>query len=1204
MLGFYLQDVKSSRTAPMVLTALLLLAFAFEAHAQTKLPKPGNVTLTGGTVETGSLPLLLGWDLDTVERTYEYQWRDDDETWDENPIDTLTDAPTPGDSRGGVVQIKGAAEIVHARVRTAGPLADGEQKSDWVEATYVPHPFDLNATGRTITSIDLQWKSALPTGADWYVQARRSDGAWPTSDGEKTNGEKMFTVSDLVPNTAYDFRVRTCRMNDCSDWKELEDERTDPLADPSGPFRVTEKPGEITVQWQHDGGEGVFFRTQIRENPGEWPEGDGTYVSSLEQTVTGLTPGTAYIFRVRACVGSSYCGEWVHISAGTDNLPPPPSNLTAAEAELTRIRYTWTYSYQPYLDGKVTFERQIKTWTESWPDGPGQNIGTDLTRTETGLTPATTYDFRVRACVDSYCGEWTEMAQRQTERLVAPYVNSARFFLTRLRYEWTYDHADEVSFRVQIKEYDAAEWPDSTDIGSALEHTFTDLSPNTRYNFRIRACLPGTDTCSGWAEQNTGRTKPVAPADIYTNPEPLHSRIIYRWFHESIGEVTFRVQFKNTDEAWPEGEGQDVGSEVTYSHVINPSTSYDFRVRACYGDVCSDWAEKLDTVTPPLTKPRDVIVTRNEFSDGGLVEIRQDWTLDYADVVDLIWHSVKRSDETEWTDSFYHPRNTGYSTYSNTQNLAPATAYDSRFRACFLGPCSEWTYNNNVYTLVPAPATVQAATDHWDRITYYWQWPNDNLEDRYSKSDPKKGPNPVVYYGQFVEQGLGWPDGMGMYFGAGERAPGGELTTTLDVPNPGVRYDFRVRACAEAKRDWCGEWTTLRGLPVPDASVSPTSLTEAQLDGAELIMNIVFGGSYNSPIPASAVSVSGIDGVRVASVSRQTETRARVILAYDGTDFQTVRDLSFTIEEAAHRRSGAFRVSNKVAVTPTPGVIVSPTSLDLEEGKSGSYTVVLDSEPTGDVTVTVAGFNNSSVSVDTDPNTSGDQNEIVFTTTNYNTERTVAVRAAMDDANFTGETVVLSHDASSSDALYDDIDIDDVTVAVTDNDEPELSISSPSVTEGNENETATLAFEITLSGESDRKVTVDWAPAADPGSATSGTDYEALTGQTLEFDPSQTSKTVNVTVLGDDIDESNETVVVQISNASNATISTGTGTGTITDDDDAPAVTLSLNPTSISENGGVSTVTATLSHASSAPTTVNLTTTPGAGTTTSDYTPQ
>ena len=59
---------------------------------------------------------------------------------------------------------------------------------------------------------------------------------------------------------------------------------------------------------------------------------------------------------------------------------------------------------------------------------------------------------------------------------------------------------------------------------------------------------------------------------------------------------------------------------------------------------------------------------------------------------------------------------------------------------------------------------------------------------------------------------------------------------------------------------------------------------------------------------------------------------------------------------------------------------------------------------------------------------------------------------------------------------------------------------------------------------------------------------------------------------------------------------------TIEDDDAAPGVTLALDPASVSENGGVSTVSATLSRPSSQPSTVMVTTVAGAYTAGTDAT--
>ncbi len=153
-----------------------------------------------------------------------------------------------------------------------------------------------------------------------------------------------------------------------------------------------------------------------------------------------------------------------------------------------------------------------------------------------------------------------------------------------------------------------------------------------------------------------------------------------------------------------------------------------------------------------------------------------------------------------------------------------------------------------------------------------------------------------------------------------------------------------------------------------------------------------------------------------------------------------------------------------------------------------------------------------------------------------------------------------------------------------------VSISSPSVAEGAAGETATLPFAVTLNRAPGRQVTVGWAAAADPGTAASGADYTAFSGGTLTFAATDTSKTVEVTVTGDALDEPDETIRIALSNPSGAVVgSASTGVGTITDDDPTPTLTLALSdpdagrPDTIRESGAgnATTVTASLSGGTS-----------------------
>ena len=175
-----------------------------------------------------------------------------------------------------------------------------------------------------------------------------------------------------------------------------------------------------------------------------------------------------------------------------------------------------------------------------------------------------------------------------------------------------------------------------------------------------------------------------------------------------------------------------------------------------------------------------------------------------------------------------------------------------------------------------------------------------------------------------------------------------------------------------------------------------------------------------------------------------------------------------------------------------------------------------------------------------------------------------------DTADETDETITVSGESGS-------LTVNSATISLTDDDAtPTLSISSPSVSEGDSGSTS-LTYTVTLSAASGRQVTVAYADAG-TGTATSGTDYTAITGGTLTFTAGTTSQTFAVSVTGDVLDESNETVLVSLSAPTNAVVSTtaGTGTGTITDDDAAPtSITLTVNPNSVGEDDGATTITVT-----------------------------
>ncbi len=121
------------------------------------------------------------------------------------------------------------------------------------------------------------------------------------------------------------------------------------------------------------------------------------------------------------------------------------------------------------------------------------------------------------------------------------------------------------------------------------------------------------------------------------------------------------------------------------------------------------------------------------------------------------------------------------------------------------------------------------------------------------------------------------------------------------------------------------------------------------------------------------------------------------------------------------------------------------------------------------------------------------------------------------------------------------------------------------------------------------------------GTATSGSDY-AITPAVIVIPANSLSASTAFTGVNDTADEADETAVITINVGSGATSSSQQVSLTLLDDDAAPTINLAINNATINENGGVATVTATLSAPSSQTITASITL-GGSAASGSDYTP-
>ena len=418
---------------------------------------------------------------------------------------------------------------------------------------------------------------------------------------------------------------------------------------------------------------------------------------------------------------------------------------------------------------------------------------------------------------------------------------------------------------------------------------------------------------------------------------------------------------------------------------------------------------------------------------------------------------------------------------------------------------------------------------------------------------------------------------------AGDKSVSHDLTLTLnndtvDEPDETVTV---AGALADVDVTVKGTMFTIEDnddTPTVTLVLTPASINESGATNASTVTATMDGQSSEavtltvsatpvSPAVAGDLTLSDNKTLTIPA-NTQASTGVVTIAAIDND----VDAANKTVTVAATATGGNALVqapeSQTLTITDddTRGITVSKATLTLDEADNtatmdadehqDSYTVVLDSEPSGG-TVTIGVASGDTTIAGVAPAT------LDFTASDWDEPQTVTVTAVADDIDNPDDrrTATITHTVTATGTDYDGATADGVTVTVNDDDgAPTLSINSPSVAEVDSGATTTLTFTVQLLPESGNTVTVDYADAGSGTATSGGTDYVTLTSGTLSFAPGEKSKSVAVTVRGDDIDEFDETVVVRLSSPSNATLTGGAttldGTGTINDNDPTPTVSV------------------------------------------------
>ena len=247
----------------------------------------------------------------------------------------------------------------------------------------------------------------------------------------------------------------------------------------------------------------------------------------------------------------------------------------------------------------------------------------------------------------------------------------------------------------------------------------------------------------------------------------------------------------------------------------------------------------------------------------------------------------------------------------------------------------------------------------------------------------------------------------------------------------------------------------------------------------------------------------------------------------------------------------------------TAKVIISPTELTVTEGRSSSYNVRLDTEPSDDVTVSMSP-NNDKLSAPTSTTT------ITFTPQNWRSNQRVTVTGAQDD-DADNDTTTISHSVSGA-TEYSGIGTDNVTVSIRDDEVP-VTVSFGSDTYS-VNEGSRRTVTVRLDKDPRRTVEIP-IERANQGGATdqdnTDADYSGVP-DSVTFNSGQTTRTFNFSAAQDSDDDDNESVLLSF-----GTLPLHVSEGSVPEttvsvaDDDYPLINVSFLQSSYTVEEGATT---------------------------------
>ena len=669
-----------------LLSCLALLCAASAAQAQQGVTSPGPVTNLA--LDPGNQSLTVTWGppasdggSPVISYTVSCAPAAGGQGWRDHVVND-------GNARSYTITACGAYENVYngttyaVRVKANNYWANGDDTEVTIVSMNAGAPdaptITAAAKANSPGEVTLSWPEPDTNGsAITKYEYQVNTGNWTTATVSGATS-KSTDVTGLTNGQEYTFRLRA--TNGHGTGPAGEDTAT-PLGPPVKPRNLSatdnnQASGAVRLTWDAlssstDTGGSALTGWKYQQDTGDWTDIQGSGASTTSHTVTGLTNGTEYTFKVRA-VNAQGEGAESDAAKATPSTTPAKPTLSATDNQQASgtVKLSWTAGG---TGGSAITGWKYQQDTGDWTDIQGSGAST-TSYTVTGLTNGTDYTFQVRAVNKK--GDGTASAAVTATPSTTPgaptglSATSSNQTARQVALSWTAPTSNGGA-TITGYEYSKDNGSNWASAGTTTNYTVkTGLANGTAYTFKVRAVnKKGGGTASDDATATT-TTTPAAPTNLTAADGDQQVALSWTAPTDNGG-----LAITGYDYSTDNGSNWTPTGSTTTSHTVTNltnGTEYTFKVRAV--NAAGSTASAAVTATP-AKKPAAPTLTTPVIVGNKQVRLR--WTAGNDGGAAITGYDYQQ-DGGSWTPI----PNSGASTTSTlVTDLTNGTEYTFKVRA-------------------------------------------------------------------------------------------------------------------------------------------------------------------------------------------------------------------------------------------------------------------------------------------------------------------------------------------------------------------------------------------------------------------------------------------------------------------------------------------------------------------------------------------